>query len=90
MTPTVGRMVHYTQLDDKKLAPQAAIITQVRLHVEFHEGQPPSDSEENTYRVSLHVFLQREFRSGSLDLPQVPWSIGYKPGHWNWPPRVGA
>lgn len=85
MIPTVGRIVHYTQPDDKELVPQAAIITQVRLHVEFHEGQPPADFEENKYRVSLHVFLQRDFRSGSMDLPQIPWNKEPKPGHWNWP-----
>lgn len=89
MIPTVGRVVHYTKTDDKDLTPQAAIITAAALHNQFYEGQPKPDSEENKYRVSLHVFVQQGFNSGSMDLPQIPWSNEPKRGHWHWPPRVG-
>ncbi len=88
MIPTVGRIVHFMPGNIPSEDPQAAIITQVRPHTEFSEGQPPPDSEENKYRVSLHVYLQHNFDVGSLDLHQVPWSKESKDGHWSWPPRV--
>ncbi len=88
MIPTVGRIVHFMSNVVPSQDPQAAIITQVRSHVEFGEGQALPDSEESKYRVSLHVYLQHNFDAGSLDLPDVPWSKEPKDGHWNWPPRV--
>ncbi len=88
MKPTVGRIVHYRSLGsgDGKFPPetQAAIITAVKLHNEFQEGQPPADYEENTYQVSLHIF----YTTGQFDMPAVPWSLEYKRGHWTWPPKV--
>ncbi len=88
MIPTVGRIVHFMPGTIPSHEPQAAIITQVRPHAEFHEGQALSDYEESKCRVSLHVYLQHNFDAGSLDLPDVPWSKEPKDGHWSWPPRV--
>jgi hypothetical protein len=88
MIPTVGRVVHYTNFGDKdgRYSPetQAAIITAVKLHNEFYEGQPPQNSEENKYRVSLHIF----YATGQFDMPEVPWSEKPERGHWSWPPKV--
>lgn len=78
--PSVGRIVHYTNLGDRdgKYPPevQAAIITGL--------------NEDGT--VSLHVF----YRTGQFDMPSVeetcfsePGSEGAR-GKWAWPPLVGA
>jgi len=87
MTPTLGRIVHYTNLGDAegKYPPeqQAALITGIKLHNEFYEGQPPPDSEENKYRVTLHIF----YKAGQFDM-EAPFSAEYKRGHWTWPPKV--
>ena len=73
MKPSIGRIVHYTNLGDAdgKFPPeaQAAIITGV------HENGT----------VSLHIF----YKTGQFDLPAVNFSEEpMKRGHWNWPPRV--
>lgn len=70
--PTVGRIVHYTNLGDKdgKYPPeqQAAIITRVRTD----------------YSVALHIF----YPTGQFDMDNVPYSEEYQRGHWSWPPKV--
>lgn len=87
MIPSVGRVVHYTNLGDAdgKYPPeqQAAIITGVKLNDQFYPNQPPADSEENKYKVSLHIF----YRTGQFDM-EASFSPEYKRGHWTWPPRV--
>lgn len=69
MRPTVGRIVHYTNLGDKdgKYPPetQAAIITGVT----FDE------------KVTLHIF----YKTGQFDMDNVPFSETPQRGHWNWP-----
>lgn len=72
MKPTVGRIVHYTNLGDKdgRYPPeaQAAIITGV--------------NQDGT--VALHIF----YRTGQFDMASVPFSAEpMTRGHWNWPPR---
>jgi hypothetical protein len=70
--PTVGRVVHYTNLGDKdgKYPPeqQAAIITGVNA-----DGT-----------ISLKIF----YKTGLFDMPSVPFSEAYERGHWTWPPRA--
>lgn len=72
MTPSIGRIVHYTNLGDKdgRYPPetQAAIITKV--------------NEDDT--VALKIF----YPTGIFDMPRVPFSEEPARGHWNWPPRV--
>jgi hypothetical protein len=72
MRPSVGRIVHYTNLGDKdgRYPPeqQAAIITGVNA-----DGT-----------VSLKIF----YRTGMFDMPSVPFSEQYERGHWTWPPKV--
>lgn len=77
MRPTVGRIVHYTNLGDKdgKYPPevQAAIIT--RVHNESHVG--------------LHVF----YPTGQFDMPDVemteaPAGSEMARGKWAWPERT--
>lgn len=74
MKPTVGRIVHYTNLGDKdgKYPPeqQAAIITRVR--------------DEEKGLVALHIF----YPTGQFDMDSVPFSETYERGHWSWPPRA--
>jgi hypothetical protein len=85
MTPTVGRIVHYTNLGDKdgKYPPeqQAAIITKVTSKAgELTNSLMP----ETEYSVSLHIF----YETGDFFMQDVPFSSEYKRGHWSWPPRV--
>lgn len=84
MTPTVGRIVHYTNLGDKdgKYPPQviAAIITKV----EPKPGENPVDEED--FVVSLKAF----YPTGFFDMPSVPYSpatpgTNEARGHWRWP-----
>lgn len=71
MKPTVGRIVHYTNLGDSenRYPPeqQAAIVTRVR------DGD----------RVALHIF----YPTGQFDMDNVPFSEEYERGHWSWPKR---
>lgn len=79
MKPTVGRIVHYTNLGDRdgKYPPevQAALITGVNV-----DGT-----------VSLHVF----YKTGQFDMPSVAQSESaaagseHARGRWNWPSREG-
>ena len=73
MNPTVGRIVHYTNLGDKdgRYPPeqQAAIITGVY---------------QNPNVVDIHIF----YRTGQFDMKEVPFSETYERGHWSWPPKV--
>lgn len=72
MKPTIGRIVHYTNLGDAdgKYPPeqQPAIIVRV------------NDDET----VGLHIF----YPTGQFDMAKVPFSEEYKRGHWSWPPKV--
>lgn len=70
--PSIGRIVHYTNLGDKdgKYPPeaQAALITGI--------------NDDGT--VSLKIF----YRTGIFDMQSVPFSEEpLTRGHWNWPPR---
>ncbi len=82
MVPTVGRIVHYTNLGDRdgKYPPeiQAALITGVNVPV-------PGDGPQT---VSLHVF----YKTWQFDMPAVHYtdepagSEGAR-GRWTWPAR---
>jgi hypothetical protein len=75
MKPTVGRIVHYTNLGDKDgVYPpeqQAAIITRVRT----------APNGALTGEVALHIF----YPTGQFDMDNVPFSETYERGHWSWP-----
>ena len=81
LKPSVGRIVHYTNLGDRdgKFPPeiQAAIVTGVTV--------------ESETTVSLHVF----YRTGQFDLQKVEYAgssviAGSEAarGKWVWPARV--
>lgn len=76
MNPTVGRIVHYTNLGDKdgRYPPeqQAALITKV-VTTEKMSGA--------SHAVSLHIF----YATGQFDMQDVPFSEKYERGHWSWP-----
>lgn len=84
-TPSVGRVVHYTNLGDKdgRYPPeqQAAIITKVR-----HQGDMSSDEWQwsEPWVVSLAIL----YPTGLFFMQDVPFSAEYRRGHWSWPPRV--
>lgn len=89
MKPTVGRIVHYTNLGDKdgRYPPeqQAAMITKVKFVPLLSSESPPSDPErEESYEVSLHIF----YPTGQFDMQAVPFSESYERGRWTWPPRA--
>jgi hypothetical protein len=89
MKPTVGRIVHYTNLGDADgrypPAQQAAIITKVRIDLDrgVEEGSHKEEDERH-YSVSLHIF----YEDGEFNMRDVPFSSEFKRGHWTWPPRV--
>lgn len=78
MKPTIGRIVHYTNLGDRdgKYPPSivAAIVTGI--------------NEDGT--IALHCF----YRAGQFDMQAVPFTEelagteGAR-GKWRWPPKVG-
>lgn len=85
MKPTVGRIVHYTNLGDRdgRYPPeqQAAIVTGVYPR----EGMAPAMAGENVEMCAdLHIF----YRTGQFDMQRVPFSETYERGHWSWPPKV--
>lgn len=89
MIPTIGRIVHYTNLGDKegKYPPetQAAIITGVQLRAYGDQRNAIIGSKkEGDYIVDLHIF----YRTGEFDMKDVPFSEAPERGHWNWPPKV--
>lgn len=96
MRPSIGRIVHYTNLGDRdgKYPPtvQAAIITGVEQH------PPPTLQpgelagvvcEEMAYKVSLHVF----YKTGAFDLAEAIFTKAIAGseearGKWSWPVAV--
>lgn len=80
--PTVGRIVHYTNLGDKdgRFPPeqQAAIITGVYAKPDEMTAGVPGEMH-----VDLHIF----YRTGQFDMKAVPFSSTYERGHWSWPIR---
>lgn len=79
MTPSVGRIVHYTEKD-----PPNTIRPAIIAMVDQNEGSPPGD--ERSYMVALRIVRMSPMAdSGEL---RVPFSETYTPGCWSWPPRV--
>lgn len=95
MKPTIGRIVHYTNLGDKdgKYPPevQAALVTGVyteldgtAAQIEGHlHGANKVGDKANSMYVDLTVF----YRTGYFQCKAIPFSEEPKRGHWNWPPR---
>lgn len=86
MKPTVGRIVHYTNLGDKedKYPPetQAAIVTGAKVSEPAH-AHHDAICTERCFVVDLHIF----YRTGDFLMFGVPFSEVPARGHWNWPPR---
>jgi hypothetical protein len=84
MKPTVGRIVHYTNLGDQdgRYPPeqQAAIITKVKPKPLEAKYDP---TDEDAYAVSLHIF----YETGDFYMQDVPFSFAYQRGHWTWPKK---
>lgn len=89
MKPTIGRIVHYTNLGDRdgKYPPevQAAIITRAK-----EKDTPIGDNEpeEMHHVVALHIF----YPTGQFDIQDVPFTkakAGSEEarGKWSWPER---
>jgi len=87
--PTVGDIVHYTNLGDRdgRFPPeiQAAIITAVKPSVLGRR----SDFEEDCWIVSIHIF----YRTGQFDMDAVPYAGEHRAGKddargkWQWPSK---
>lgn len=99
MLPTVGRIVHYTNLGDKdgKYPPQvqAALITAVyrtrrgpdgaSYYERINEGVPEEADRARELAVDLKVF----YNTGIFDTMKVPQAttLGQR-GAWTWPQKV--
>src|ERR1043166_5856052 len=99
MKPSIGRVVHYTNLGDKdgKYPPevQAAIVTGVYF-TNAEDGNPYGKEDcypdngtvphagTRTMYVDLRVF----YRTGEFLLQKCPYSESPERGCWNYPPRV--
>lgn len=96
--PSIGRIVHYTNLGDKdgRFPPevQAAVITGVYEEKEYvsENGQVGGTSCEPANKVgdkanSMFVDLRVLYRTGEFNMVRCPYSETPERGHWNWPPR---
>lgn len=96
--PTIGRIVHYTNLGDKdgKYPPemQAAMITGVYEVPGITEGAPfvievaqPANNPGKVPNVML-ADLRIFYRSGEFYMTKVPFSEAPARGSWNWPPKI--
>lgn len=96
--PSIGRIVHYTNLGDKdgRYPPeiQAAMITGVyKLKANAVEGEPnEAEAHVKANQVgdvpsSMFADLRIFYRTGEFLMERVPYSEGPARGHWNWPPR---
>ena len=92
MKPTVGRIVHYTNLGDRdgKYPPevQAALITKV-VERQAPEGMGYKAGDEGAYHVSLRIF----YETGTFMMKDVPFTSAeagseQARGHWTWPART--
>lgn len=93
--PSIGRIVHYTNLGDKdgKYPPeiQAAMVTGVyraedgaSTDAESKPANQVGAPAPNVFYVDLRIF----YRSGEFYMSKVPYSEAPERGHWNWPPRA--
>jgi hypothetical protein len=93
MTPSIGRIVHYTNLGDKdgKYPPevQAAVVTGVYHHCGIDKpGEIVSCNTPGQQASSTFVDLKIFYRTGEFTMREVPYSEVPARGHWNWPPKV--
>jgi hypothetical protein len=88
--PSIGRIVHYTNLGDRdgRFQPeaQAALITKV-LPKLLNEGE--SRDAEDSYFVSLRIF----YEDGEFNMKSAPFTTAKAGseearGKWCWPERV--
>lgn len=93
--PSIGRIVHYTNLGDKdgKYPPevQAAVITGVYFQAPGGDetGEPGAKANELGFKPnSMFVDLKVFYRTGFFDCQKIPFSETPARGCWNWPPRV--
>lgn len=87
MKPTIGRIVHYTNLGDAdgRYPPeqQAAIVTGI-YPASHPDREGPQEGDIGERHVDLHIF----YKTGQFDMRAVPYSEKYERGHWSWPTKV--
>ncbi len=87
--PSIGRIVHYTNLGDKdgKYPPeiQAALITGV--YSDIATGGEEEANKLGAVADSPLVDLTVFYRTGYFQCKKILFSEEPKRGHWNWPPR---
>ena len=86
MIPTVGRIVHYTNLGDRdgRFPPeiQAAVITKVVPKGQLTDGV----NDETLYSVSLHLFYEMgDFKMKDVPFTSEPAGSENARGKWTWP-----
>ncbi len=99
MKPTIGRIVHYTNLGDKdgKYPPevQSAMVTGVYALPKdaepskiYNDMRAVPANQVGAVPDSMLVDLRIFYRSGEFIMQKVPFSESPERGHWNWPPKV--
>lgn len=89
--PTVGRIVHYTNLGDRdgRFPPevQAALITKVEAKPTLNNPELPS--VEHGYSVSLHIFYEMgDFKMKDVPFTRNPAGSEGARGKWTWTVKV--
>ena len=92
MKPSVGRIVHYTNLGDRdgRYPPevQAALITKVKYAPPPEVTDESPDAEVN-YQVSLRIFYEMgDFAMVGVPFTQDAAGVDAARGHWAWPARA--
>ncbi|TAL42382.1 MAG: hypothetical protein EPN91_08360 [Salinibacterium sp.] len=91
--PTVGRVVHYTNLGDRdgRFPPeiQAAIITKVAIRDLATLAENGHVPKEAGYTVSLHIFYEMgDFKMKDVPFTTEPAGSEAARGKWTWPAKV--
>lgn len=98
--PSIGRIVHYTNLGDKdgKFPPEVQAATITGVYRGGKDDEPKAVKIPNGAIVpangigdkatEMYADLEVHYRTGEFRMVACPFSEEPARGHWNWPPRT--